>query len=415
MHNATSRGGLLVGALAAAGLGLWLLGPATAAPQASPPKNRASAPRIHRDGTTTGSAADTAGIPASPDSPAPASAELRADTMARARDLIRRLREIPDNFVVPADLRADLLAFMTASAESRDLLFRMAWNPATPVRALANLELFLRTLPDRALAGDLLAAFETFDPENATRLEVAGRSKDTALLVADLRALPAGKDRHGRLIHLTKDACRDPGVAAFLLETAKDDPDTETRIVAGYLLASVDVPGTREILVAAAADPGRTLRERQSAAHSMTLLPGQPSAADLVRMYEEAPDEVRPLVVQNFPSAGPSDRIDAILLENAAAVSGPRNLRNCSTAALGLRLVRMKGDAARNLGERTAELVRNAGPEASVEMLKHLGLAVVENAEVRDAVRDLSRSAPSGGAVQVAIATNPALKMAAGL
>ncbi|MCK6479789.1 MAG: hypothetical protein HUU06_04905 [Planctomycetaceae bacterium] len=414
MRNATSRGGLLVGALATVGVGLWLLAPAAAAPQASPPKNRDAAPRVHGEGAPIHPASDPGGIPASPDSSAPA-ATLRADTMARARDLIARLRQIPDNFAVPADLRADLLSFMTASTDSRDLLFRMAWNPATPARALANLELFLRTLPDRTLGEALIAAFETFDPENAVRTEMAAKAGDTALLVADLRALPAGKDRHGRLIHLTKDACRDPAVADFLRETATDDPDAETRIVAGYLLASVDAAGTREILVAAATDPGRTLRERQSAAHSMTLLPGQAPAADLVRMYEEAPDEVRPLVVQSFPSAGPSDRIDAILLENAASVAGPRNLRNSSTGALGLRLVRLKGDAARVLGERTAEIVRNASPEASVEMLKHLGLAVVENAEVRDAVRDLSRTAPSGGAVQVAIATNPALKMAAGL
>ena len=175
-----------------------------------------------------------------------------------------------------------------------------------------------------------------------------------------------------------------------------------------------NVEGTREILVEAVTDPGRSLRERQTAAHSLQILKDGPDAAELVRLYEEAPEEVRPLVMASFGRAGPSRRIDDILIESAVAV-GDRRLRSNATLAIGFRIVNLPKSDARDLGERTAMLVRSAGPESSAEMLKYLGLAAMQDGPVRDAVRELSRTAPTGGAVQVAIAANPALRTAAGL
>ena len=417
MRNATTKGGLLVGALATAGLGLWLLssGP-------SEPAHRAAAStkttRHSGSGATTTAraprAADSGNGAATEPTAATPPASTTVDRQAVARDLIRRLKEIGTDFKVPDDLRGDLLAFMTGSPEDRDLLFRMAWNPATPARVNGNLGLFLRMLEDPALRESLLAAFNEHDPENAARVAMAERARDTQLLAAELRATPSGKARFDLVANLPEEACTDPDVGAFLKDAADRDPDVETRAAAFNRLACANVEGTRKILLDAVGDPGRTLRERQAAAHSILALKDKPDAEELVRLYEEAPDDVRPLLLANFGQAGPSRRIDDILLENAVAV-GDRRLRSNSTLAIGYRIVKLPKPDARDLGERTAALVRSAGPETSAEMLKYLGLAAMQDGPVRDAVRDLGRSAPTGGAIQVAISGNPALRSAAGL
>ena len=53
--------------------------------------------------------------------------------------------------------------------------------------------------------------------------------------------------------------------------------------------------------------------------------------------------------------------------------------------------------------------------EVTATALNSLGGVVVENQPLREAIHELHRNAPRGGAIQVAIASSPALRMVVGL
>ncbi len=414
MKNPIQRGGALLGALAAVVGGLWLVSQGPSAEAAGPRIKGRAVPgaAVQRGNRPAGVAAAPSVSPVRP----AAAAFVESAAVLRARELLQRLQAaVGPRPELPADLERDLLAFLREGGEGRDAFLRMAWDPSVPRLVVGHLQLFLGRIQDSELAGSLLAALDRFAPDHAARTEMARKSSDPALMVADLRAGAPGKEKADRVFRISRETSRLPVVAEFLLETARQDPDEATRLAAYNRLAYAGVGGTKDLLIEVASDSGRSPRERGGALHSLQLCPEPLSSGALVRLYEDSPVEVRPFVATLMAGAGPDRRVDDILIGAVAGQESPQNLRDAAAASIGRRLCSLPREEARDLGDRAATAVRDLPEAASADVLKLLGSGVLRNEPLREAVKDLHRTAPAGSVLQVAIASSPALRMAAGL
>jgi hypothetical protein len=348
--------------------------------------------------------------------------QARADAPAenaaleRARDLFRRLEAAAGSRAdLPGDLQRDLLAFLTAGEEDRAALFALAWDPAAPRMIVGRLKVFLMHVADAETRRVLLAAFDSFNPNAAALAEAAARAKDPDLFVASLRAAASPKERVEMMKRIPQGAMAEPHIAAWLLEAARDDADEGVRCIAYGELAVSGAGAAVPILAAAAGDPGRSLAERKSAAFALANHPDRPGVDDLLRLYADGPDEVRRNLLSAFATAPADRRVDDLLIEVLSSPDATPKTRRAAAVAIGTRLPLLPAAEARELGARTAEAVRSLTADDAVEVLTCLGGSVVKNDPLREALQDLHRTAPAGGAIQLAFVTVPALKFVAGL
>jgi hypothetical protein len=355
-------------------------------------------------------------LPSRPQASAAAPDGTESPSVLRARDLARRIQQAAASaYDLPEDLRKDLLAFLAGGEENRTALFSVAWEPGTPRTVVGHLRLFLMGLKDASLRDSLVASLDSFDPSAALRAEMAGKSRDTPSLVSELQAMPSGKARTDRIFGITKETAAEPAVAAMLLQTARDDADVETRAAAYNRLALAGVTEALPLLVAVAGDEGHTARDRAMAAYALSIHPAQPAAEDLLRLYERGDDAARFYLMSKVAAMPADRRVDDLLLEVLSAEGTADNMRKSASNALAIRIFRLPAEEARDLGSRVADAVRSLTAERAALALTFLGNVVVRNQPLREAVVDLHRSAPPGGAVQLAIAASPALRMVAGL
>ncbi|HEX9899490.1 MAG TPA: hypothetical protein VGC81_09700, partial [Candidatus Methylomirabilis sp.] len=139
-----------------------------------------------------------------------------ADNLAarRAREVFLRLRDAVGNDpMLPAELRADLLAFLTEGDDQRDALFRMAWDPGSSRMILGHLRLFLMGLEDEGTRIELLAALDALNPDRAAIAEAKRLSCDPGLLAAQLGTSAPLESRLKFLENLPEEAAAEPAVA----------------------------------------------------------------------------------------------------------------------------------------------------------------------------------------------------------
>lgn len=346
-----------------------------------------------------------------------ATSALPADAVReRARDLYRRLEgAVGSRPGLPEELQRDLVAFLTEGEENRASLFGMVWDPSAPRMILGHLKLFLNDVPDEATRAMLVASLESFDPHAAARADAAAKAKDPSLFVASLRAVSSPAERADMLKRLPKSAWSDRTVAAYLLEVAREDGDAEVRCVAYPLLAAGKVREAVPLLAAVAGDAARGERERAVAAFALGLHPDKPSLDDLLGLYEGSPEPVRRTLLASLAEAPSSRRVDDLLVELVFARDTAEKTRRAAANAIGMRLFRLPAEEARDLGSRTAEAVKALPPEAAVTVLTHLGGVIATNQPLKEAIQDLHRTAPAGGAIQLAIASTPSLRFVTGL
>jgi hypothetical protein len=352
----------------------------------------------------------TAAAESVPAAPAPRPAADGA-TVEKARDLLRRLQAaVGPRLDFPDDLQRDLLAFLAASEENRAALFTLAWDPAIPRTVVGHLKIFLMNLPDAESRRVLLASFDAFDPNAAALADGAARAKDPALFVASLRAAASGKERLELMKKIPQSALAEPHMAAWLLEAARSDQDEAVR---GTAYAQLAFSGSKDVLpliASVAGDAGRSEFERKSAAFALAIHPEKPSVEDLLRLYETGSEDVRRNLLLAFASAPSSRRVDDLLVEVLTDAGTSEKTRRSAASAVGQRLPRLPAEEARALGARTAEAVRSLGADDAVTVLTNLGGSVVKNQPLREAIQDLRRTAPEGGAIQLAIASVPSLR-----
>jgi hypothetical protein len=337
------------------------------------------------------------------------------ESVVRARALYKRIEGATGRpATLPEDLQRDLLAFLGEGEANREALFRMVWDPGASRLVLGNLRLFLMNLEDGATAKPLIAQLDSFDPMAGLKADVAAKSRDPSLLAAELRAMPAGDPKVHRIHNIPKDAAQSGAVKEYLLETARDDLDEGVRSAVYAKLADAGVPEAPAIFIAAASDSGRSARERQMAAYALRLHPTKQSLETLFDLWDNGPAEVRIHLLAQFAEVGPSARVDDLLLETLSNGSDEK-FRKAATNAIGTRLYRLPANEARDLGSRTAEILKSLPADVTATALNSLGGAVVENQPLREAIHELHRNAPRGGAIQVAIASSPALRMVVGL
>jgi len=348
--------------------------------------------------------------------PAPSTAPVADAAVRAARDLFARLEKAAGlDPTLPADLQRDLLAFLAESEANRTALFRMVWEPGASRMVLGHLKLFLIGLPDEAQRLSMVAALESFDPQHAERVEMAAKAKDPALLASELRRAASSEEKTRRIRLLSKEVCAEPAVAAFLLETAREDRDPETRSASYLRLSVAGVAEAMPVLVAAVADDARDVKERSIAAMSLGISPARPPADDLVRLFEASPPDVRRNLLASLARAGSSRRVDDLLLDALVAEGSGIETRKSASNAIGIRIFLLPAGEARDLGARTATAMKELTPDLAAAALPALGPFVVKNEPLREAVQDMHRTAPAGGAIQLAIASSPALRMVAGL
>ncbi|HEU4395433.1 MAG TPA: hypothetical protein VFS92_07690, partial [Planctomycetota bacterium] len=372
------------------------------APISSTPGPRVDSTAAHPRGGDVGSAAAAA--------PAAESA-----VVLRARELYKRIEGAAGRpATLPEDLQRDLLAFLGEGEANREALFRMVWDPGASRLVLGHLRLFLMNLEDAATAKPLIAALDSFDPMAGLKADVAAKSRDPSLLAAELRAMPAGDPKIHRIHMIPKDAAQEGAVKEFLLEAARDDVDPEVRSAVYTKLAEAALPEAPAIFLEAASDPGRPVRERQMAAYSIHLHPKKPDSESLFDLWDAGPDEVRIHLLTPLAMSGPSARVDDLLLETLSRASDEK-FRKAATNAIGIRLYKLPAAEARDLGSRTAEILKSLPAEVTATALNSLGGVAMQNQPLREAIHELHRNAPRGGAIHVAIASSPALRMVVGL
>lgn len=345
-----------------------------------------------------------------------ASADAGGSTAdARARDILGRLlAAIGSTTELPADLQRDILAFLAAGEENRTALFSLVWDTSTPRMAIGHVRVFLMGLKDEEARRTLLAAFDAFDPHAAERAAVAARAKDPSLFVASLRAAGSAAERVDLMRKIPKESWSEPTIAAWLLESAKQDADEDVRGNAYMLLAFGGSTESLPVIAAAAGDSGRSVKERQRAAFALAQLPAKHSIEELLRLYAGAPDEVRRNLLPAIAATPANRRVDDLLLEVLADGETTVKTRKAAASAIQARLEALSAADARDLGARTAEVIKSLDSDKAVLALNSLGGAVCMNEPLRDAVKDLERTAPAGGAIQVALVNTPALRFALG-
>jgi hypothetical protein len=334
---------------------------------------------------------------------------------ATARDLLARIgAAVGSTPELPAELRRDLLDFLAGGAANQAALFSVAWDPGTSRMVLGHLKVFLMGIPDEDARRGYLAAFDACDPHAAERAAVAARAKDPSLFVATLRAAASPKEKVDAILRLPKEARTEPAIAAWLLEAARDDASEDVR---GNAYAVLALSGNRDalpVITAAAADTGRSVAERKRAAFAMGLHPRKASLDELFRIYDQSPDEVRRNLLASFAVAPSSPRVDSLLLEVLGSSSTSEKTRKAAACALEDRLALLSAPEARDLGARVAEVIKSIESEQAVVVLNSLGGAVCRNEPIRDAVKELERTAPAGGAIQLAMVNIPSLRFALG-
>ena len=281
MTSQNMRLAAVAGGIAVVAAGFFVLGRGDAPKQgAHPSRGRSPATSTNRvvadapARPAAGSGARTVAVPASN-----AAAKAASEVVLRARALFRRLESAAGRpATLPEDLRSDLLAFLNEGEESREALFRMAWDPGAPRMVLGHLKLFLLNLEDSGSRTALLASLESYDPMSGIRAEVAGKARDPSLLAAEIRAMAGGEPKVQRLHMIPKESLRNDAVKELLLETARDDLDETVRSAAYAKLAEGAVPEAPAIFLEAASDPGRSARERQMAAYALALHPSKAPA-----------------------------------------------------------------------------------------------------------------------------------------
>lgn len=360
-------------------------------------------------------------------SPVPAATDhsrvaSRADAPAanpaleRARDLFRRLESAAGSRAdLPGDLQRDLLAFLEGGEENRAALFGLAWDPASPRMVVGRLRVFLMHLADAETRRVLLAAFDSFNPAAAALADASARAKDPDLFVASLRAVTSPKERADMMKRIPASAMAEPRIAAWLLETARDDADEGVRIVAYGELAVSGSKAVLPILAAAAGDPGRSPAERSAAAFALANHPGKPGVDDLLRLYADGDEGVRRNLLEALARSASDRRVDDLLVEVLSSPDSTQNTRRTAASAIETRLSLIPAGEARDLGARTAEVVRSLAADVAVEVLTSLGGSATRNQPLKEAFQDLSRTAPAGGAIQLAFATEPVLKFVAAM
>jgi hypothetical protein len=418
MTRQSTRLAAIAGGIAVAAAGLFVLGNRSAQGQgAIRTRGRTPAASPHRAvaGLPGRSSGDT-GSATVARAPAPIAApKADSEAVRGARALFERLERAAGRpATLPEDLRRDLLAFLSGGDENRAALFQMVWAPGSSRMVLGHLKLFLLNLEDGGTRSALLASLDSFDPQAGLRGEVAARSRDPELLAADLRAMPAGEPKVHLLQMLSKETLKEDSVRRLLLDAARDDADESIRTIAYAKLAEGAVPGAPALYLAAASDAGRSARERQMAAYALSFHPEQAPADELFRLWDGSPDEVRIHLLVSLAQAGPSARVDDLLLETLVSARDDR-FRKQAANAIGMRLYQLPAEAARDLGSRTAEVLKGLSEETTATALRSLGGVVVDNQPLREAVVGLHRTSTRGGAIQVAIASSPALRMAVGL
>jgi hypothetical protein len=373
----------------------------------------ASAPRAP---IATRSSYAVVAAPAAPVAAASRAVAVPDAVLVRARELFRRLElAVGTDAVLPEEIRRDLLAFLSEGEANRAALFGLAWEPSAPKMVLGHLKLFLMGLPDATKRAEYLAAFETRDPRYAERVELTKKLRDPAALAEELRLVPSGEEKTRRIRMLPKETCSDPAVAKFLLETARGDVDAESRSAAYVRLSLAGVAEAMPIQLAAAGDDSRDVMERANAAMSLGMNPARPALEDLIALYDRSPADVRRNLLSSLSKAPSSRRVDDLLLDALVAEGSGIETRKAASVAIGFRLHRLPAEEARDLGARTAAAVKNLSAESAAEALNCLGISVVKNEPLREAVQDFHRTSPAGGAIQLAIAASPALRMVAGL
>jgi len=403
---------------AAAAVGFVMLG-GLSAPGGIGKPSRAARPSATPVSKTSGTPADSAAVgPGAVDygtvlrAAAPAA---ESEAVLRARELYRRIEGATGRpATLPEDLQRDLLAFLGEGEANREALFRMVWDPGSSRLVLGHLRLFLMNLEDGAVAKPLIASLDSFDPLAGMKAEVAAKSRDPSLLAAELRSMPGGDPKVHRIHMIPKEAAQEGAVKEYLLETARDDLDAAVRSAVYTKLAEAAVPEAPAIFLAAASDPGRPVRERQMAAYSLHLHPKKQPAETLLDLWDSGPAEVRIHLLASLAVSGPSARIDDLLLETLGNAPDEK-FRRAASNAIGMRLYRLPADAARDLGARTAEILKSLPAEVTATALNSLGGVAMQNQPLREAIHELHRSAPRGGAIQVAIASSPALRMVVGM
>ena len=405
------------GAVAAAAVGFVVLGGLSAPGKVGKPSRATRPAPAPISGTTGPRVTSTAASPAGRDAGSAAAAARASESalVLRARELYKRIEGATGRpATLPEDLQTDLLAFLGEGEANREALFRMVWDPGASRLVLGHLRLFLMNLKDTEAAKPLIASLDSFDPQAGLKAEVAAKSRDPSLLAAELRAMPAGDPKIHRIHMIPKDAAQEGAVKEFLLEAARDDVDPEVRSAIYTKLAEAALPEAPAIFLEAASDAGRPVRERQMAAYSIHLHPKKPEAATLFDLWDAGPDEVRIHLLTPLAMSGPSARVDDLLLETLSRASDEK-FRKAATNAIGIRLYKLPAAEARDLGSRTAEILKSLPAEVTATALNSLGGVAMQNQPLREAIHELHRNAPRGGAIHVAIASSPALRMVVGL
>lgn len=342
-------------------------------------------------------------------------AAVSEGTTIKARALLGRIQAaLGPTPELPGDLQRDLLEFLSAGEENRTALFSMVWEPGTPRMVLGHLRVFLAGLKDEEARRTLLAAFDAFDPHAAERAAVAARTKDPSLFVASLRACTSAKEKVDLMKKIPKDAWSDPAIAAWLLESASRDADEDVRGNAYIYLGFSKNAAAGPVIAAAVADAGRSVTERKRAAFALEQIPGSVALDELFRVYETAPDEVRRNLLPSIAAAPANRRVDDLLVEVLSGTETSEKTLKAAACAIDSRLRTLTVEETRDLGNRTAEAVKTLDSQRAVVALNSLGVAVVNCQPLREAVKDLERTAPAGGAIQVALVNIPSLRFALG-
>jgi hypothetical protein len=345
---------------------------------------------------------------------APALRAADGPALDKARDLLRRLQAaVGPGTELPEDLRGDLLAFLSASEENRSALFHLIWDPAVPRAVAGNLRLFLMGLPDSETRRTLLAAYDAVDPNAVAAADGAARAKDPALLVATLRAASAA-ERVELMKKLPVDCGTEPRIGAWLLEAARD-ADEAVRCAAYARLAAAGNRDALTLLASVAGDSGRSEIERKHASFALTLHPEKIDVGELLRLYDGATEDVRRNLLRALSEAPSNRRVDDLLVEVLTSSDISEKTRRSAASAVAARLFRLSDEESRALGTRTAEAIKSLPAEDAVTVLTHLGNSVVKNQPLREMIQDLRRTAPEGGAIQVAMTNVPSLRFVLGM
>ena len=417
MNNKNMTLAVAAGAVGAIAVGFFFLGEGRA--EASPADGRARAagkPAVKPSAAKSPRAKGAVAAGRRIEQSAVAVTAPAADPVAaKARDLLARLQVAAGSgYNLPEDLQRDILAFLEEGDAHRTAFFSLAWDPSTPRLTLGHLRVFLMNIKDEGTRRDLLAAFDAFDPQAAEKAAVAARAKDPAVFVADLRAAPTAKVRADLMRKIPREAWTNPEISAWLLEAARDDADEDVRGTAYGLLAFGGNPEARAVIENATGDSGRSVTERKRAAFALAQIPGKRSVEELLRLYENAPDEVRRNLLPLFAAAPADRRVDDLLLDLLAGTGTSDKTRKSAAIALQSRFGVLTHAEARDLGTRTGEVLKGLDATKAAEAIQSLTGAVCVNEPLREAVRDLERTAPPGGTLQVALVSTPALRYALG-